>query len=270
MLNLTLPWLNDLDIKSFLIAWSLCMPRLLGMALLLPVLGAQNFPGLLRVGICAGFALLVIPTVAYTMPLDTLGAIDMMVIALKESLLGLMLGFLMAVPFWSIESVGFIIDNQCGASISATLNPFDGHDTSPLGVLYSQAFTAFFIVTGGLTLVMGLLYESYRLWPVASPMPPLFIENAPAWLGVLNGMMAVALTLAAPAMLLMYLAEISLALMSSFVPQLQVFFMAMPIKSALALFVLAAYGTTLFHYMDRDITGMREILPQLARLLGAP
>ncbi|QDX20570.1 EscT/YscT/HrcT family type III secretion system export apparatus protein [Pandoraea pnomenusa] len=270
MPDITLPWLNDLDVKLFLVTWSLSIPRLLGMALLLPVLGSQNFPGLLRVGICGGFALLVIPATAPHIPAAGLSAAVMAGIALKESLLGLMLGFLLAVPFWSIESVGFIIDNQCGASISATLNPFDGHDTSPLGVLYSQAFAAFFIATGGLTLVLGLVYESYRLWPVMSAMPKLAIENAPAWLGVLNGMMAIALALAAPAMLLMYLAEISLALMSSFVPQLQVFFMAMPIKSALALFVLAAYGTTLFHYADRDITGLRDAIPHLARLMGAP
>jgi len=181
-----------------------------------------------------------------------------------------MLGFLMAIPFWSVEAIGFIIDNQCGASISATLNPFDGHDTSPLGVLYSQAFTAVFIVTGGLTLVLGQIYESYRLWPVMSHLPTFSIENAAAWLGILNGMMAVALALAAPAILLMYLTEIGLALMSSFVPQLQVFFIAMPIKSALALFVLAAYGTTLFQYIENDIARLRQVVPHLARLVGAP
>ncbi|VVE48158.1 EscT/YscT/HrcT family type III secretion system export apparatus protein [Pandoraea iniqua] len=270
MFEFTLPWLGEMNLKVFLTAWSLSVPRILGMSLLLPVLGAQSFPGLLRTGISAGFALVIVPLVAKQLPQTGFDTLTLMGLCLKECLIGLMLGFLFSVPFWAMEALGFLIDNQCGATISATLNPFAGHDTSTLGALYAQAFVAFFVASGGLTLVMGLLYETYRLWPVESFVPRLSLSDAPVWLGILNGTMALALTLAAPAMLLMYLAELGLALISSFVPQLQVFFIAMPIKCALALFVLAVYGANLFSYINEDITGLRDALPRLARLMGAP
>jgi type III secretion protein T len=44
----------------------------------------------------------------------------------------------------------------------------------------------------------------------------------------------------------MFLAEFALALVSRFAPQLQVFFLAMPIKSGLSILLLIYYGPVLF------------------------
>ena len=40
-----------------------------------------------------------------------------------------------------------------------------------------------------------------------------------------------------------------MAIVSRFVPQLQVFFLAMPVKSGIAMLVFAIYGVILFDYM---------------------
>jgi type III secretion protein T len=59
-------------------------------------------------------------------------------------------------------------------------------------------------------------------------------------------------------MVAMFLAELSLALVSRFAPQLQVFFLAMPIKSALALLVLILYTGTLFDFIDKPLRGLAD------------
>jgi type III secretion protein T len=61
-------------------------------------------------------------------------------------------------------------------------------------------------------------------------------------------MMRLAILMSVPVMFSMFLAEIGLAMVSRFVPQLQVFFLAMPIKSGLAMLVFAIYATLLFSY----------------------
>jgi len=71
------------------------------------------------------------------------------------------------------------------------------------------------------------------------------------------------LLFAAPAIVAMFLAELGLALVSRFTPQLQVFFLAMPIKSALALLVLVLYMSTLFEYAGDTVRGIPGILPFL-------
>ena len=52
--------------------------------------------------------------------------------------------------------------------------------------------------------------------------------------------------LSAPLIITMFLAEFAMALVSRFAPQLNVFFLAMPIKSAIAVLMLIFYGPILF------------------------
>jgi len=147
-----------------------------------------------------------------------------------------------------MEAIGFVVDNQRGASMASTINPMTGHDTSPLGMLFNYAFITFFMVSGGLQLLLGMIYDSYRLWPPLTFWPQWTPEAADLLLVQLNRFVMQSLLLAAPVLLAMFLAELGLALVSRFAPQLQVFFLAMPIKSALGLFVLMVYGSTMFDY----------------------
>jgi len=62
----------------------------------------------------------------------------------------------------------------------------------------------------------------------------------------------------------MFLAEIGLALVSSFVPALQVFFLAMPIKCAIAFLVLVLYVGIMFSYATEYVEGLRDTLPFLS------
>jgi type III secretion protein T len=65
----------------------------------------------------------------------------------------------------------------------------------------------------------------------------------------------------------MFISELGLALVSRFVPQLQVFFLAMPIKSALAFLVLVLYCTTLFDYGRAYVQEIGHWLPRLDPLV---
>src|SRR5690606_32198745 len=176
---------------------------------------------------------------------------------------GLVLGFMVALPFWIFEAVGFVIDNQRGASLGAVINPATGNDSSPLGILFNQAFLVFFLVGGGFTLMLSLLYDSFRLWDLWSWAPTLRADSIPLMLDQLSRFMRLVLLFAAPAIVAMFLAELGLALVSRFTPQLQVFFLAMPIKSALALLVLVLYMSTLFEYAGDTVRGIPGILPFL-------
>jgi type III secretion protein T len=52
------------------------------------------------------------------------------------------------------------------------------------------------------------------------------------------------------------------------VPQLQVFFLAMPIKSAIAMLILMIYMATMFEYGHVYIAELREVIPFLNEQWG--
>lgn len=115
-----------------------------------------------------------------------------------------------------------------------------------------------------------MLYDSFGLWSVTQWAPTLRPESIPLLLDQLDRLVRMAMLLAAPVLVAMFLAEIGLALVSRFAPQLQVFFMAMPIKSALAMLVLLLYGASLFEYGAEQVESMGHILPFLREQWAAP
>lgn len=249
--------------KAFLIAVVCTQPRILAMFIAIPIFNRQIMPGMLRYSIAVGIGLLVAPKLAPTLNMVNLSALQVIMLVVKEAFVGFVIGYLLAIPFWAFEAIGFFIDNQRGASISATLNPLTGNDASPLGILFNQAFIVFFFISGGFILMLDVLYDSFRLWDVLSWYPILHPESMPLFLDQLARLVHIAVLLSAPVIVAMFLAEIGLALISRFVPQLDVFFLAMPIKSALAILVLLVYLATLFDYGFDYIREQRNVMPFL-------
>lgn len=255
---------------SFIKTLALTQPRMLAMFIALPLFNAQLIPGMLRFAVAGALGLVMVPVLA---PMVTAAALDLTPAALvllmvKEAFIGFVIGYLAAIPFWIFEAVGFLVDNQRGASIAATLNPLTGNDSSPLGILFNQAFIVFFLISGGFMLLLGTLYDSFTLWSVLAWRPELRGDSVPLLLGQLDRLVRMAMLLSAPALVAMFLAEFGLALVSRFAPQLQVFFMAMPIKSALAMLVLMLYASSLFEYATDHVLSVGGILPWLRALWG--
>lgn len=250
-------------LRVLVLAFAFALPRILGLFAVLPFLSRQNLPGMLRMGVAVSMALMVVPSVLPLAMDGDIGTARIAAIVVKEALIGVVLGFLVALLFWAAEAIGFFIDNQRGATMSSSMNPLTGVSTSPLGILLSQGVTVLFFVSGGFLLLMGGLYETYALWPVGSFWPAFRLEQALSFLGQLDHMMYLAIVMSAPVILAMFLSELGLAMISRFAPQLQVFFLAMPIKSAVAMLVLAVYVPFLVEYLGPE---MKEAIALPARM----
>lgn len=258
------------EANTFLATLALTQPRILALCAMLPLFNRQLLPGLLRYAVGAAMGLILVPALAPGYAAADFTWIDIILLVVKEVFVGLVLGFLVAIPFWIFEAVGFVIDNQRGASLGAVINPGTGNDSSPLGILFNQAFMVFFLVGGGFALMLTMLYDSFRLWDLWHWTPALQRESISLMLDQLSRMARMVFLFAAPAIVAMFLAELGLALVSRFAPQLQVFFLAMPIKSALAFLVLVLYMSPLFDYAGEATRGISGILPFLDNQWRAP
>lgn len=229
-------------------AMGYAFPRILGVFSVLPLIGRETMPLFLRMALVSCLALFIMPTLLDDVAVPRSMLVHVMVV-LKEMLLGFALGFLLSVPLWAVEAMGDMSDTQRGAAIAQALNPLTGHDTSPLGQFFNLAVVTFLLVIGGFVAMLGVLFQSYTFWPVFDWWPPIGPDAARAALAMLDNLMRLAVLLAAPVIFVMFLAEAGLALLSRYVPQLQVFFLAMSIKSALAFLMFALYAVVLFDHI---------------------
>jgi type III secretion protein T len=220
------------------------LPRMTAALSITPFFGPQFIQGMARQVVIMSLTIVAVPIVAFTAPVPDFAAKSGLffgVIIAKEIALGLILGYFSGFAFWIAEGTGFFIDNQRGSSMAETQDPVSGSSTSPFGLLLTKIVAVLFFIGGGFHAFLILMYESYRLWPVFQYFPA-FHPNLPlAALGILDGLTSYIVLFAAPLVIAMFLAEFGLGLVNRFSPQLNVFFLAMPVKSAIASVLIVLY-----------------------------
>ncbi|WP_174634819.1 EscT/YscT/HrcT family type III secretion system export apparatus protein [Yersinia thracica] len=238
------------DALHWLGALGLAMMRPYGMLLILPLFTARSLgSSLLRNSVVFAIALPITPLFFSTTLLHQGHLTGWFWLLCIELMIGVMIGFVAALPFWAIDMAGFLIDTLRGATMSTLFNPSMGMESSIFGVLFTQILTVLFLISGGFNLVLLALYGSYEILPAGSGIQPTstmleFLQSE--W----RLMYELCLSFALPAMLVMVLADLSLGLINRSSQQLNVFFLAMPIKSALALLLLLiSLPYALHHYL---------------------
>ncbi len=224
------------------------MMRPLGMTLLFPLLQAGNLGSpLVRNAVLMALALPMLAVVP--VPEDIGEGWTWLSYIPGELLIGLVLGFCGAIPFWAVDMAGFIIDSLRGATMSAVFNPAMSVQSSLFGLLFSQFLCALFFISGGINLHLSVLYDSYHYLPPGNSLTfnqPLLDFIKVEWQTLYH----LCLSFCLPAVLVMVLADMALGLLNRSAQQLNVFFLAMPIKSLLVLLLLiVSLPYALHHYL---------------------
>ncbi|CAM2065491.1 type III secretion system export apparatus subunit SctT [Sulfidibacter corallicola] len=254
------------QVKQVVLTIAMCAPRMLAMFSVIPFLGQSILQGMVRNSIVVSFTLMVYPMVSPTMP-EQLDMITIVAVLAKEVLIGVIIGFVVSVVFWIGESVGFFIDNQRGTTMAQVVDPLSGHQTSPLGSMFLQLLATLFLSSGGFLLVLGGLFETYKLWPVFSFFPNIGPEFAIFFLDLVDLLMEYTVLFAAPIIIAVFVAEYGLGLINRFAPQLNVFFLSMPIKSAVGSFILIIYTYYVFYLLMGSDLVLGDIIQFIKNVL---
>jgi type III secretion protein T len=265
-----LPALDQLvrSALAFLPGFGVLAARPLGIMLVLPVFTRTELGGLLRASVALGLALPllgqpvgeVIPGAEATIPL--------VLLALKELFVGLLVGFLLGVPFWSIQAVGELIDTQRGiTSEVAPLDPATRSQASAMGLFLGLAAIAVFVSAGGLRVMVSTLYGSYAVWPVRSFLPKISLESALSIARTLDHVLGYSLLVAGPVVILLLLVDLCVMLIGRFAPQLNAYDLAPLVKNIVFIVFVVLYLNYLVDYMGAELALTREVAAQLELLL---
>jgi type III secretion protein T len=230
------------------------------------IFGSTVMPGQMRNSLLLVLGLLALPLAGEAPPglssgLSWLGLLG------KEVFLGYLLAYAFNILFWIPEGVGLLVDNQRGASQASQPDPISENETSPLGSLLFQSSVMIFFGSGALLGLIGFLLESYVSWPVFSFWPDFSARGREAVCAQFVFLTVSLVTLAGPVLIACLLTDFGLGLVNRFAPQLNVFFLAMPIKSAFALFVLIVYAAGLLSAVSGRLTDFDFLWSGLVRAI---
>ncbi|WP_376705124.1 type III secretion system export apparatus subunit SctT [Mesorhizobium sp. ISC25] len=251
------------DLQVYLLAGAFALARVGGFMLLMPLFSRVPLSGLLRNGVALALAVPIFPMVVSKLTNSDITTTMIAAYILKEVVVGVTLGLCMGIPFWAAEAAGDILDLQRGSTMGTLIDPMMTHETSATGTLLAVIMVTIYLAAGGLQLSLTSLYESYGLWPIDSLLPVFSKDAAGIFLGLLNRIMAMALTLVFPLIISMLLSDIVLAFLARASPHLNVFALSLIVKTLVFSLVFVLYAAFLLFYMNRDLGFLHEASRQI-------
>lgn len=255
------------SLANTLVVLSISTTRIIVILATVPFFGQQFVQGVMRMVIIFNLSLLVVPVTLAVIPHETISLVSLAGLLVKEALIGLVMGAVISVIFAAAESAGSILDFQRGASISQAFDPSTGESSTLLGILFAKIAVYVFFVGGGIFAFLTIVYKSYTLWPIFSFFPHFSPYFATFILELADLVMKLAVLIAAPIFIVLFLAEFGLGLMNRFAPQLNVFSISMSVKSGLAAFIIIFYIPVLFELFKKEIATNNGLVDLIFKIL---
>ncbi|MGN7189472.1 MULTISPECIES: flagellar biosynthetic protein FliR [unclassified Curtobacterium] len=209
--------------------------RLVAFFVLAPPFAYRAFPAMVKVILGLALAIGVAPRVAAGyVSLDTGG---FLLALLTQLVVGLALGFLVYLVFAAVQSAGALIDLFGGFTLAQAFDPQSQVNGAQFTRLFQMASLALLFASGGYQLIVGGLVRSFDAVPLVGA------DGAPGTLALgplagvlvaaLSQMFLAALQIAGPLVVVLFLADVGLGLLTRVAPALNAFQMGFPIKIGL-------------------------------------
>ena len=224
-------WLAHDGLHGLLILLALCSIRILVVFVVLPAASDQVLSGGVRNGVVYAISLFI----AAGQPADALVRLDGMTMGIivgKEMFIGLVIGYTASSVFWIAQSVGVIIDNMAGFNNIQTSNPLRGEQSTPISNVLIQMAIVLFYVSGGMLLLLGAIFESFRWWPLTATMPSLDAMTQSFLIGRVDTIASATVKLAAPVMLVLALVDLGFGLVAKAADKLEPTSLSQPVRSS--------------------------------------
>ena len=250
-------------------AFALGVARGIGLLQILPLSTRLGLTGMHRAGVAGAVALLLMPLLMAQLAAAPPSGGRLALLAAKEGLIGFLLGVIFAVPFWIAETAGELIDQQRGSHGAVTPDPAGEEANGVTATLLVLTLTTIFLASGGMHWLIEALYRSYIVWPADTLMPHFAPDASMRALRLLDSILGSGLLLAAPLVVAMVIAELSLGFINRFMPQLNVFDLSMSVKGLIQVIGLPIYAIFLIGYLRGHLAPLLYVQDEF-RLLAGP
>lgn len=244
----------------------LAMIRLSGLFVLAPPVHAPLVPVHVRIALAFSLLFLVWGDLVSAAPPIAGDVLTLGGLAASELGIGLALGFAARLVVSAASYAAEVVAFQMGLGLSSLLDPLQGQHTTVFAQLFDWTVMLLFLALDGHYLLIGATVESFRV------VPPGQLANVAAGAHVLlplgGRIFGVAVALVAPALGVLFLANLALVLASRAVPALNLMAVGFPILILLGL-VMTLVNLDLFGgLIGGEIRNLESVLVALLRSFG--
>lgn len=243
-------------LPSLAAAFMLVFARIGTMVMLLPGIGEISVPARIRLTLALVLSAIILPLhrSAYAVDLTAIGPVLLMMG--QELLIGAVLGLTARLAISALQIAGSVVAQQLGLGFVTAVDPTQGQQAAIVGNFLTVLGITLIFATDLHHLVIAALNDSYKIFqpgeiPATGDMADLITRT-------ISTAFRIGIQLSAPFLVFGLLFNLGLGLLSRLMPQMQVFFVGMPLSILLGfmllLLVAGAMMTTFLNYLEGVLT----------------
>ena len=203
------------------IRFTLVFLRIVGIVVFVPFYNHRAFPNIIKMALSIVLTFTVFPVLnlqGFTVPLDV---ISLVLVAVREVLIGFVIGFASQLVFIGIQFGGELVTIQMGFSMATILDPNHQEQVTIISQIYSFLALIIFVSIKGHYIFLIAAVNTFKFVPIGGFS---YSEDlAEQIIRLFSELFVVGFYVAAPVFVALFMTTIALALISRAIPQLNVF-----------------------------------------------
>jgi flagellar biosynthesis protein FliR len=217
------------DLSGLVLVYFLVFARTGAMIMLLPGVGAAGVPARVRLVLALAISLALAPELSHLYPVQMPANVFALGVMIGEEVTaGLLIGAMAQIIMSSLQVAGSLIATQTGLAYAQQVDPTMGEQSAIVSNFFTLLGTVLIFATNLHHLAIAAVQGSYTLLPPGAPLPT--GDMAELTVRLVSGSFLLGLQLSAPFLILGFAVNAAMGLLARMMPQLQVFFIAMPIN----------------------------------------
>ena len=252
------------DQAGVLALW-LTLMRVSIVMFMLPVFSTNNIPMQVKAAATLVFSLGLWPHVAVHTPMPA-HPFDMALMVLGEAVMGLVLGMAVNFLFMGIQAGGELLGFQMGFTMINFADPLTGNQTRAAAFfLWMVSLLTFLSMNGHLYMIKGFA-ASFDLVPPGGLLVGAILLSQVLHLAA--QMFVLALQIAAPVMVALFMVEVTLGLVARTSPQIHIMEFGFPVKIGVGFFFVGLLLVIMAEHVHTFIQGIEGLFTNLLRSMS--
>ena len=227
------------ELSGIILTYLLVFSRVGAMVMLLPAIAEMGVPPRVRLVLALAIAFALTPQVQGSYPaIAPQSTIALVIMIAQEVTAGVLVGAMARIIMSALQVAGYLIATQIGLAYAQTLDPTQNAQGAVLGNFMTLLGTTLIFMTNLHHLAIGAIAGSYEMLPPGGHLPT--GDMAQLVITLVSSSFALGFQLAAPFLVFGFALYAGLGVLARLMPQLQVFFVAVPLNIVCGFLILVA------------------------------
>jgi flagellar biosynthetic protein FliR len=236
--------------------------RVMAMVLPVPVLGGQSIPPQVRISLGIILSAILIPWNPLPAGTEALGLFAFAGGIFRELIVGSLAGMAAVLTFGALQMAGELMGIGSGFGSGRVFNPTLGETGSSVDQFFIMVGMLLFVVMDGHHVVIQAIHKSFEVLEVNQPIP---FTDPEVLVRMAAQMIAAGVQMSLPVVGALLLADLTLGLLARVAPQVQVYFLGLPVKIGLGMLAVAFSFSVALPMMQQLF---RSVGPRMLQLLA--